>query len=63
MNSETFDTVVSKLTELRLKERYNKNDKKYVLTKEELLVFCLELIKVIKENEESYNPADNECGD
>ena len=50
MNSDTFDEVIKKLTELRLKERYNKKDNKYILTKEELILFCIELIKVIEQN-------------
>lgn len=54
MKKEIADIVETKLLELKIKERYTGSKKQYIVTKEELIDFCIDLIKVIErvENEE-----------
>lgn len=47
----TNDDVLEELNKLKIKEHFeNKNKKvtKYIVTKEELMEFCIKLVKVIK---------------
>ena len=48
MKKEIADIVETKLLELKIKEHYTGSKKQYILTKEELIDFCRDLIKVIK---------------
>lgn len=43
--------AIEKLVELKIKEHFKKENKFYKLSKEDLIDFCIKLIKVI----ESYN--------
>lgn len=44
-----LDDTIEELTKLYIKEHLeNKNNKRYVLTKEQLMKFCIKLVKVIK---------------
>ena len=47
MNQE----AINKLVELKIKEHFKKENKFYKLSKEDLIDFCIKLIKVI----EGYN--------
>ena len=44
MNQE----AINKLVELKIKEHFKKEDKKITLTKEELIQFCINLLKFIE---------------
>lgn len=50
---EITDIVETKLLELKIKEHYMGNKKQYILTKEELIDFCIDLIKVIERVEKN----------
>lgn len=51
MNEQLTDLIETKLLILKLNEHFSKDKKTYVITKEELIDFCRELIKVIRETE------------
>ena len=44
MNQE----AINKLVELKIKEHFKKENKKITLTKEELIQFCINLLKLIE---------------
>lgn len=51
--SKVLDDTIEELTKLYIKEHLeNKNNKHYVLTKEELIRFCIKLVKVVKKVED-----------
>ena len=48
-----LDDTIEELTRIYIEEHLDSSDKKhYVLTKEELIKFCIKLIKVIKRIDE-----------
>lgn len=48
-----LDDTIEELTRIYIEEHLQSSDKKqYVLTKEELIKFCIKLIKVIKRIDE-----------
>jgi hypothetical protein len=51
MNEKIIDVIETTLLTLKIKEHFAKEKKTYVITKEELIDFCRELIKVIKDIE------------
>ena len=53
--SEITDIVETKLLELKIKEHYTGSKKQYIVTKEELIDFCIDLIKVIEKVENEDN--------
>lgn len=56
-----LDDTVEELTKLYIKEHLESNDEKhYILTKEELIKFCIKLVKVIKkiDDMEVYDATD-----
>lgn len=42
------DIAIEELTKLKIKEHFKKSDKKITLTKEELIQFCINLLKLIE---------------
>ena len=47
----TSDDVIEELKKLEIKEHFdskNKEATKYIVSKEELITFCIKLVKVIK---------------
>lgn len=40
--------AIEELTKLKIKEHFKKSDKKITLTKEELIQFCINLLKFIE---------------
>ena len=46
-----YEEVLERLIELKIKEHFKENKKFYKITKEELIDFCIKLLKSI----ESYN--------
>lgn len=40
--------ALEELTKLKIKEHFKKEDKKILMTKEELIQFCIDLIKTIE---------------
>lgn len=51
MMSSMAEEVIYELTKLYLKE-VNKKENKFIMTKKELINFCLKMMKVIKKVEE-----------
>ncbi len=50
----TSNDVIEELNKLKIKEHFenkNKEEKVYAVTKEELIGFCIKLVKVIKKYE------------
>ena len=46
------EEAIVELTKLMIKEHIDQSTKKYVFTKEELLKFCIKMLKKIKQFEE-----------
>ena len=42
------EEAIEELTKLKIKEHFKKEDKKITLTKEELIQFCINLLKLIE---------------
>ena len=42
------DIVIEELMKLKIKEHFKKENKKITLTKEELISFCIKLVKTIE---------------
>lgn len=49
------DDVILELTELLCKEHKEGNKEKFVMTREELLRFCIKMMKIVKRIEEIEN--------
>lgn len=44
-----LENTIDELTRLYIQENFNKTNKtKYVITKEELIQFCIKLVKLVK---------------
>lgn len=42
--------AIEELTKLKIKEHFKKENKKVIMSKEELIQFCIDLIKTIEKN-------------
>lgn len=45
-----IQTSIEKLVELKIKEHFKKENKKVIMSKEELIQFCIDLIKTIEKH-------------
>ena len=49
-----LEETIEELTKLYIKENFDKTKKvKFIITKEELIKFCIKLVKVVKKIDES----------
>ena len=46
------DDVIEELTKLQIKEHFEGTKGRFVLTKEELIRFCIKMMKVVRKYEE-----------
>ena len=44
------EDALEELTKLKIKEHFKKEDKKVIMSKEELIQFCIDLIKTIEKH-------------
>jgi hypothetical protein len=47
-----LDDAIEELTKIYIQQHFKKENKKYIVSKEELMQFCIKLVKVIKRVED-----------
>lgn len=49
---DNLEEAIEKITEIYLKEFWRKSDKRYIISKTDLIKFCLDLLKYVQKQEE-----------